>query len=171
MENSIIRNIAREKVQQYRQCKAPIDVKSICNKENIEIIFGDFTELQKQANKKISGFIIRENDSFTGKTKIYVNDADLETRQNFTIAHELGHYYLHMKDDDNGIIISFRGDSNPVEREANIFASEILMPKDIMYEEYNKMPFPTVGSLARIFNVSKATMEIRLQELELEYIG
>ena len=60
---------------------------------------------------------------------IYLPQMTSSRRDRFTIAHELGHYflhYLHAKREDPA---SFgRGDRNLVETQANVFASSLLMP-------------------------------------------
>ena len=58
-------------------------------------------------------------------------------RLRFSIAHELGHLILHQ---------ALTGDRAMVEKEANIFASEFLMPKDAMLNEIIKPV--TLASLA-----------------------
>lgn len=48
-------------------------------------------------------------------------------RDRFTIAHELGHYFLH-SDQGNRPIIAYRRGSTRIEWEANWFAAGLLMP-------------------------------------------
>lgn len=169
MDRLLIRDKAREILDINALTSAPIDVNGICLKEQIKVHCTSLVGLEDQTSRPISGLIYV--DKKTKRKMIFVNDKDIEPRRNFTIAHELGHYFLHIPDDDNGVIISFRGLKNEREREADIFASELLMPKNLVKEEYDKLPFPTVSYLASLFNVSKMAMEIKLQEMELDYIG
>jgi len=114
---------------------------------------------------------LRGTEQRPESTTILVNDQDAKVRQRFTIAHELGHYFLHIKErDTDEPIISFRSDNSPREREANSFAAALLVPEDLLREEYGKMVIPVSDTLADIFRVSKATMRIRLEELELLYV-
>jgi len=80
----------------------------------------------------ISGFLMRHGDSFgIGYSTAIKNEGFI----NFTIAHELGHYFLDGHVDallQNGSTIHYSQSgfvSNDVhEREADCFASELLMP-------------------------------------------
>lgn len=66
-------------------------------------------------------------------------------RKNFTIAHELGHYFLQHQLHRNSVfcnssdIVEEGHQQNPIEREANYFASCLLMP-----EEKAKSTFPII---------------------------
>ena len=82
------------------------NVDMLCRKENIQVRYINFGEIEDLVKKKISGAIQKSPD---GRVTILVNEKDIETRARFTIAHELGHYYLHMDDCDAGkLITSFR---------------------------------------------------------------
>lgn len=78
---------------------------------------------------------------------IIYNDAiKYPGRINFTIAHEFGHYILHRKKYPHGLNcdkndISRDDNVKSVEREANIFASYLLMPFDDFRETSRKYPF------------------------------
>jgi len=92
----------------------------------------------------LSGFLVR--DTTRGTAVIGVNSNHSEPRQRFTIAHEIGHYLLH-----EGEIVHFDGDrpgftvnlrhkddssiSNDIEREANLFAAELLMPAQFLEQD------------------------------------
>ena len=158
---------AKELIREYNITSAPIDVEAICRQEGIRILSADMHEIESAAQKPISG-AIQKHPKF-GCT-ILVNELDREVRKRFTIAHELGHYFLHMGKEENKIITSFRMDSSPVERQANVFAANLLMPENLIRQEYERMVIPVSDSLAAIFHVSKQTMRIRLDELELLYV-
>ena len=61
-----------------------LDVEAIAEKLGAEVIFDKLGD-------DVSGLLVREAD----RVVIGVNDAHPETRQRFTIAHELGHLVLH----------------------------------------------------------------------------
>lgn len=131
----------------------------------------------------VSGAIYYQND----RLKIVINATKPQVRQNFTLAHEFGHYVLHRdwldehKEDglvdfaeyvDGGTPL-FRRDV-PVltdeaaivrEREANNFAAELLMPEDKLRELWDINP--DIERAAEIFRVSKIAMAIRLERLGL----
>ena len=88
-------------------------------------------------------------------------------RQIFSAAHELGHLIMHLGSFD----ISDEGEDKREEREADLFASHFLMPKegfDRAWEETAGLPFPDrVMKVKRIFRVSYKTVLFRLIEKEL----
>ena len=159
---------ARDVLKEYKITKIPVDVEKICKKLSIKVYFADFTKVEEKAGRRISGLIQKrkENDFI-----ILVNENDMYTyRSRFTIAHELGHYFLHMENSENGLITSFRMDRSPRETEANRFAAELLMPEPLVRKEYEKMVIPVSDSLAEKFKVSKQAMRVRLDSLELMYV-
>ena len=96
---------------------------------------------------------------------ITYNANSLEARCRFSIAHELGHYVLSHRPISFSEL--FNGDLSRdarQEREANIFAAELLMPKVMLAREAHKF---TLEELARRYQVSVQAMEIRLEELGL----
>ena len=88
-------------------------------------------------------------------------------RRRFTLAHELGHFLLHEGDfTDN----DFDNPSCAVEREANLFAKELLMPRHVVEQTYSKLKalnidIDYISELSWAFRVSKESMAIRLSEL------
>lgn len=112
--------------------------------------------------------------------KIAVNAKKSETRQYFTMAHEIGHYFLHRKlimrkkgivDGDptlSSTMALFRQDmyeSTIVETEANQFAASLIMPEDVV--RYGWSELPIIEECAKIFRVSISAMSIRLERLGL----
>lgn len=80
-------------------------------------------------------------------------------RKKFTIAHELGHFYIpwhselmfgcDIKEMD------FKNDYVPREKEANMFAAELLMPIEEFKNFFSgKINYTMVSGLANIFDVS-----------------
>lgn len=170
-----IQKMADDLLKKYNMRTVPIDVEGLCKKIGITIRIIDFDEIEKVTNQKISGAIINnssddDSDNVHKNATIYVKEKDIPTRRRFTIAHELGHEYLHIMDDPDRKIISFRSLSNKREKQADAFAAELLMPADLVKKEYDKTFFPTSSYLANVFNVSRSAMQYRLDELGLEYI-
>lgn len=114
------------------------------------------------------------------KFEIFINKEKLQNRQNFTLAHELGHYFLHQEIiqkedaliDSEDILDSsttlFRNDnatSSQIEKEANNFAAVLLMPEDLVIRAWEV--YKSVEECARLFQVSLVAMSIRLERLGL----
>lgn len=72
------------------------------------------------------------------KKLIIVNKCDSLTRQSFTIAHELGHWLLHVKPGDmtNEEVLYRKPLGQPdddwMEKEANWFAANLLVPPEML---------------------------------------
>lgn len=117
----------------------------------------------------ISGMLEKKGDSFL----LTVNVADPETRQRFTIAHELGHYMLHRHligdglDDDRAYRSTDVGKYHNTmigpeeETEANKFAANLLMPRDAITRERARLE-NNVTQMANLFGVSEHAMSIRM---------
>ncbi|WP_415714080.1 ImmA/IrrE family metallo-endopeptidase [Maridesulfovibrio sp.] len=104
-----------------------------------------------------------------GSFTIFLPHGTSAVRDNFTIAHELGHYFLHLKEKVaetcNEISCNRRG-SDRLEWEANWFAAELLMPKD----EFKQKALECGNNheeLADCFGVSSAAARVRLKSLNL----
>jgi Zn-dependent peptidase ImmA (M78 family) len=107
---------------------------------------------------RISGLI-----NYDGR-EIYVNIAESLARQRFTLAHEIGHAYLHKKTE--GAIVDFRAEidnpSSEKEREANQFSAALLMPKEEFVRQWVKLK-SDVDLLSKVFGVSKESIKFRIQ--------
>jgi Zn-dependent peptidase ImmA (M78 family) len=132
----------------------PIPIIEIAEEIGLKVVPFDFPE-------EISGVLKKE------KRIIGVNKRHHGNRMRFTIAHELGHFLLgHGVEREEDIVEKDFDEGGRKEREANIFASEILMPemwvKNIIDKEGKD-----VTKLAKDFQVSPQAMTIRLMELNL----
>jgi len=117
------------------------------------------------------------------KARIEISPLDPDTRQRFTIAHEIGHYLYDFPENLNDVTKEdsritdkkfYRGNkSDPKEVRANRFASQLLMPKDMVVssakeilDEHDEMEADLfTRKMAEIFNVSMQAVEIRLSQL------
>lgn len=107
--------------------------------------------------------------------KITINLLDPEYRQRFTLAHELGHAILGHEGvsymNENGVNVEKNEEYLKKEREANIFASKLLMPQKLVLEIFESIEkintIQIVRTLAKKFNVSYIAMEYRLIDLEI----
>lgn len=95
---------------------------------------------------------------------IHIPCSQSDTRKNFTIAHELGHLFLHMGyminrelwEQSDYVEFNRKGKSE-IELQANEFAAAFLMPqkeyKTIM-DKYSKGNIVNIGKVAEYFHVS-----------------
>jgi Zn-dependent peptidase ImmA (M78 family) len=102
---------------------------------------------------------------------IVVNANEADTRQRFTLAHELGHWVCHCLDGRNQQPVFCRdqdvGSSadRALEREANVFAAELVMPEPEVRAAFSKER--DSRQLAGMFGVSPLAMQWRLYSFEL----
>lgn len=145
------------------------DLWSLVSRLNGVIEIGSTGEEDRQ-----SGSIIVNN---SGKFKIFLSPFTSVNRDRFTIAHELGHFFLHypvirneMRSLDVFRATRFVDETNPsqrlAEKEANWFAFGLLMPR-IDFEKYYEESEGDLGLLAREFRVSLQAVSIREQTLQL----
>ncbi len=96
------------------------------------------------------------------KTIVRINSASHQTRQRFTLAHELAHLIIGSKTDI--LIEPFRSDAEE-EKAADRFAAEMLLP-DSQLERYlgNDLPIDgrSLSRLAKAANVSQVMAALRV---------
>ncbi len=142
--------------------KIPVDVIGIAKANDIKVYKGNL-------DKKISG-AIRYNRS-TNEFEILVNENDTRENQRFTIAHEIGHFFLHkdiLENDDVHVDIMFRipnEEEKEREKEVDYFAGALLMNKTLLEKIYNENN--TITELSQLFDVSVSAMTVRLDILGL----
>lgn len=148
--------------------KAPVRVEDIAAHLGATVSYEVFTE-------DLSGVLVKEKH----RTVIGVNSFHAKTRQRFTIAHECGHLALgHVGEVfvDRTVMRRDSRSSQAVDQQeidANRFAAELLMPKDLVLaavaRRQAKKPELSstmlVEELAEEFQVSAQAMEYRLTNL------
>lgn len=106
---------------------------------------------------------VRSPSDFT----IYLPRFTSVARDRFTIAHELGHYFLHYRYPNLGYEKGFgRGARSRAETEANVFASSLLMPEEDFKSKWNELG-GDVWLMASHFDVSPAAAQVRAEVLSL----
>jgi Zn-dependent peptidase ImmA (M78 family) len=112
-----------------------------------------------------------------GTPRVYVNADDHSVRKRFTIAHELGHFFLHLASSEGEFIDDADNFRVPVEPdtawteerrqewEANVFAAALLMNERLVRRMWPEIR--DIEGMARWFQVSQQAMAIRLDELGL----
>jgi Zn-dependent peptidase ImmA (M78 family) len=98
--------------------------------------------------------------------QIHVNESDSAGRRRFTIAHELGHWVCQCLDGRGETIMCRSEDVTPqadrtLEREANVFGAELLMPEEAVREHATDQQAPA------LFRVSNVAFQWRLYSFDL----
>lgn len=130
------------------------------------------------ADERLAGFVF-----LAGRVGwAFVNADDILPRRRFTAAHELGHFVLHretmgrFRADTDAMLQEADGDvADDMEREANRFAADLLMPAEVcrartdeMMREYGCCPRQVLAyRLAGELLVSGQAMGYRLKGLGL----
>lgn len=153
----------------------PIDILNLLQKIGIQVIKRDFADIEKIMEVE-EGSVLGAAFSNNEDLAIFYRAKDTLHRKKFTIAHELAHCCLHCPNDEtNHIEYRLKPYTNvskeilKKEREANIFAGELLIPEESLSKIYHKMIIPTLSDLAEIFDVSTSVMAARLDYLKLPY--
>ena len=152
--------------------EVPIPIVAIMKSLNFQVVAGELKD-------EISGIIGIDDDlakNFKSSKVIAINNKDNVGHQRFTMAHELAHYLFDF-DVSNQIVYyntynTFE-DENEVERRANYFAANLLMPEKKFKKEFDNVViknnlYVTVEKLSQIFQVSGEAVRRRISELSLQ---
>lgn len=103
---------------------------------------------------------------------LYNSAVRSEGRKRFTIAHEFGHYLLHRRDQDlfecgDADIETGDGNERDIEKEADLFASTLLMPLDDFRRQVvgQTVSFDLLGHCADRYGVSLTAAALRWAEI------
>jgi Zn-dependent peptidase ImmA (M78 family) len=168
-----IRNLVDELLLKNKISKAEVPVEVIAKELGATVV-------KEATEDNLSGFLLR--DIKKDRIIIGVNANHIGTRQRFTIAHEIGHLLLHNEETfhidkkTEGFSVRLRNEESTkgtdrIEREANLFAAELLMPF-----EFIKKDMEEIGDidllhgdetirLAKEYNVSNRALTYRLANL------
>lgn len=153
--DSILRKAVDEN---YIDEKGNLLLDKIAEMNNISVVYEDLPSTE-------SGYF----RSFNGQYIIGINAKHHRKRQRFTLAHELGHFYLHRgKEKEN---VAFEDEvfyrienSSSIEYAANEFAARLLIPADRLEEKING-GMTDLNDLADFFEVSQDAMRYRVLSL------
>jgi Zn-dependent peptidase ImmA (M78 family) len=169
------RQRAREILVELNIARCPVDVDEIARKKGITVRFVPLEE-------DLSGMIFMKDAAI-----IVVNSLHHPNRQRFTLAHEFGHFELHMTDIGSEVhvdkkFLKFARDAKSStgwdrkEIDANRFASELLVPKDMLAHELRGRIVDAedeqlITEMAGCFEVSRQMMTFRIGELVESGLG
>ena len=144
-----------------------VDPVQVANSLGLKVFNATFAE------EGIHGLIAKR----PAATTIYINVNDKPARKRFTVAHELGHFVLHLAAGEGEFIDNednFRTTNDPdqpwndarrKEWEANVFASALLMPERAVRKKWAEIQ--DVDGASSFFQVSRQAMTLRLGALGL----
>jgi Zn-dependent peptidase ImmA (M78 family) len=106
---------------------------------------------------------------YPAERRILLNANDIPARRRFTLAHELGHWVCQCLEGREAPVfcrtedISTAGAERALEREANVFAAELLMPESEVRRSFQG----SLADIAAAFGVSPDAMSWRLYNFGL----
>lgn len=137
--------------------KIPVDVLKIAKNLDIDVYQADM-------KPGVSG-AIRLNDN--KKYEILINKNDTKERKRFTIAHELGHFFLDkdILENSNIHVDTLYREPFSDEKRVEYFAGALLINKTLISKMRTEIK--TITELAELFEVSVSAMTVRLDILGL----
>ena len=142
MENkeAVVRKIAKKIAKKYN-VSPPVDLDKIIREKGIVCM--------SEAGLNFDGYSSLKSTNL----KIVLGTNNYEQRKRFTIAHELGHIFISWHDDIYGCNTdneySMHNMLDIQEREANIFASELLMPEEWVKGIVNQYLCAGIGTIIK----------------------
>jgi Zn-dependent peptidase ImmA (M78 family) len=118
------------------------------------------------------GIMIKEldfnSDKFDGITLItkksqpiiFLNSSLPNDRKRFTVSHELGHLMMHIPFEFENITAV-----RDIEKEANLFAAEFLMPEIEIRKDLNYLTYSKLSLLKEYWKTSKSSIVVRAYQL------
>ena len=147
----------------------PIDIKRLIDNIGIRLIRYDFSNAERAGNYPLDSIIGAALSDGDNLDILYSNNQTLN-RVRFTITHELAHCCLHNDSLEINHLELRTNNISLKERDANIFAGELLVPYSSLITIYNQLLKPSLSGLAQIFQVSTNVMRERLEYLELNFV-
>jgi Zn-dependent peptidase ImmA (M78 family) len=176
VRRKLIRALVQRLLTEQGVGSGPVDVEKLAGLLGIDV-------RKQNAGPDLSGFILRNPEN--GKVVIGVNRAHAPTRQRFTIAHELGHFHLHegealRVDRTHAFRVNLRDDiaskgTDTEEKEANLFAAELLVPNSFLRKDLREHGTLDLGDeraiakWAKRYQVSPQMLTFRLTYLGVQF--
>lgn len=161
-----IKELAEYIALQYKDRIVPVDI--IAENEGLELIYFEYEK------GSFDGMTVYANGSFFIHLNIDNGNNKNTTRGRFTLAHELGHYFIdaHRVGLQSGKLTPHPSNTNKkqfysIEREADYFASCLLMPEsrfknDILKKKFN---FKLIQDLSSQYNISITACAFRFAQI------
>jgi Zn-dependent peptidase ImmA (M78 family) len=168
--------LARKLLQKTGIVNPPVDLVRIAKENGISI-------RETVLPENVAGMIHMEGQS----AAIYIQQSDSKGRKRFTLAHELGHFFLkhftgtHVDRGQNyAPIVFMRNDDSSKalylpEIAANKFAAELLMPERMVHRQLDEVirncdtEEEVISEMANRFIVSELAMTHRLNNLGIRF--
>lgn len=150
----ISRDLAWDVLLRENVTQLPVDIVQVCRQMGIRVQLYTPTD---------------ENDGycalFLGRPRIFVSERCSSERQRFTIAHELGHILLGHVGQRQLVNREPSPSDNPIESEANVFASRLLAPACVLWALDARTP----EEIAALCRISYQAASFRAERMKVLY--
>ena len=153
------RDITWQLLKKHKISSLPVNLSKICKAEHIKLF--SYQEGAELIQKLQLEEHMVDNDAFSISRVIFYNDQNMIARQRFSIAHEMGHIFLHSSEEATVYNREPSPNDNPMEAEANVFASRLLAPLCVLHYLNVRSP----EEIAEICNISMTAAQIRFNRL------
>lgn len=165
-----INKLIEELLEKNEVIEPPVDVEKIAKMLKITVVKRPYKD-----KGRLAAMLVRSKN----RVIIGVNESHNKQKQRFSIAHEIGHFFLHKGEDlivDKEFTINFRdyktkNGEYSQEKDANYFAGCLLIPDKFLIEdlksyELNVLKQKTFEEVAKDlykkYNVSLISMQLRI---------
>lgn len=150
-----------ETIAESHQTSQGIDLDAILSESSIELWAKSFKE-------PFDGLLVKDEQGYRVICNLAKGNSPTSSRGRFTIAHELGHYFIdEHRTALEGFLMPSLGEKaikdNEMEREADLFASHLLLPTQLIRKAFKKTGIGMEGiqKIASNFRVSMKCAAIR----------
>ena len=159
-----VENCADELIKELKIASLPVNPISIATGRGITV------QSWTPTKKGVSGFLMKVGDSFGISYSDFVANPGFI---NFTVGHELGHYFIPGHVDklfSSGATVHYSesgfSSSNDIEKEADFFSAALLMPKLLFLPALRNAGegFAAINQLSRKCNMSLTATAIRFAQ-------
>mgnify|MGYP000495320468 CR=1 FL=1 len=159
------KKIVREILNQNPDIKLPIPLEDIASAAGI-------SDIRYQSLDGLEGALVANEEKSEGI--IAINNNAIQSRQRFTLGHELGHFLIprhghNMKCTVKDLNKKANSKSKvlDIEAEANVFSSQLLMPPQLLIKRSLLDPSPSVSNIIQL----KDTCNVSFQACANNYIN
>ncbi|WP_237274496.1 ImmA/IrrE family metallo-endopeptidase [Tenacibaculum ovolyticum] len=161
-----IKNLAEIIASEYQEKITPLD--KIVQDEGLRVFYDSY------GKNTFDGMTLYENGKFSIHINTDLGNSRDSAKGRFTLGHELGHYYIdsHRIGLKKGLLkphasLTNRKQFNKIEREADYFASCLLMPEILFSKDVYRKPFNIglIDFLKDEYKVSRTAAAFRFADI------
>lgn len=149
--------LARRLLKSAEITEAPVSLERIINHVQMD---RKLTVIMEKIPGQLSGIMVRIKDIDQESISIGINADEPWCRRRYTLGHEIGHMLM-----EHAGCSGDHSDGSYEEREAQIFAGELLIPAALIKLDLKKTP--NIPALAKRYRVSEQALTIQMKQCKL----